>query len=122
MEQGKNPRDVKFELAQEIVTRFHSKAVAEQAQQNFIERFRKGKIPDDLAEQTVTANGDSIGIAHLLKAAGLVSSTSDGVRMIRQGAVKINGQKISDSHLAIKVGDCAIYQVGKRRFAKIKVC
>jgi len=119
VEAGKNPRDVKFTLAKELVARFHSEVEAKQAEANFIARFQKGAMPDDIPEVTINTEGGSVGIANLLKSASLVNSTSDGMRMIKQGAVRIDGEKIEDPRLQINSGSQAIYQVGKRRFAKV---
>jgi tyrosyl-tRNA synthetase len=119
--QGKNPRDIKVDLAKEIIMRFHSTEAAILAEQTFFERFRDKALPDDLEETIVAAEVDDIGIAHLLKQAGLVSSTSDAIRMIKQGAVRIDGNRIENRALMIKKGSCHIYQVGKRAFGKIRV-
>lgn len=116
---GKNPRDVKFLLAEEIVTRFHSASAALQSQQNFIARFQKGAIPDEIPEKTLAAPDGKLAIANLLKEAGLTGSTSEALRMIRQGAARIDGEKISDPQLEISAGTTQIYQVGKRRFARV---
>ncbi|MCK5725966.1 MAG: tyrosine--tRNA ligase [Thiotrichaceae bacterium] len=118
---GTNPRDIKFKLASEIIERFHNLDAAEQSQKNFIARFQKGAIPDDIDEVTIDAEGEGIPIAPLLKIAGIVPSTSEAYRMIKQGAVKINGKKVSERNLLIKKGTEDIYQVGKRRFAKVFV-
>jgi len=118
---GENPRDVKFKLAQEIVSRFHSVAEAKAAQDEFINRFRKGEMPDDIAEISLQSEAGALPIANLLKNAGLTQSTSDAMRMIRQGAVKIDGEKVEDTKLAIEVSSTHIYQVGKRRFARVTV-
>lgn len=118
VEQGTNPRDIKIALAKEIITRFHDEVAAEGAHQEFINRFQKGAIPDDIQELEILA-GEGIAIANLLKEAGLVNSTSDGMRMIKQGAAKIDGVKIEDTRLQLTAGTSAIFQVGKRKFAKI---
>ena len=118
---GMNPRDVKFELGMEIVERFHSKDDAEAAKQEFINRFRKGEMPEDIPEVTLTADNGELPIANLIKDAGLTQSTSDALRMIRQGAVKIDGEKIEDTRLAIRAGTTHVYQVGKRRFSRVTV-
>ena len=115
---GRNPRDVKFELAHEIVTRFHDEAAADSAQQAFVNRFAKGEIPEDLEE--ITLSGIH-GIAHVLKEAGLVESTSEAFRQIRQGAVKMDGEKIADKDLHLPAGFSGIVQVGKRRIAKVSI-
>jgi len=119
--EGKNPRDIKFMLCAEIIERFHNKEAAEKAQANFIARFQKGAIPDEMPEKTVNATDGVIGIANLLKEAGLESSTSNAMRMIRQGAVKIDGNKVEDIKFSISSGTTQIYQVGKRKFAKVTV-
>lgn len=120
-EQGANPRDIKFHLAEEVTARFHSDAAAAQAKQEFIERFQKGALPENIDEKTVSADGVAVPIANLLREAGLVATTSDGIRMIQQGAVRIDGERISDVRLRIAVGTEHIYQVGKRRVARVKL-
>ena len=119
IEEGINPRDIKFVLAEEIVARFHSEAAATQARENFIARFQKGAMPDDIEEKTLPATDGKLAIANLLKEAGLVSSTSEALRMIKQGAVKIDGAKVEDRSLELEAGTTHVYQVGKRRFAKV---
>jgi len=121
VEQGRNPRDIKVLLAQEMVTRFHSRIAAEQALAEFEARFRQGILPDDMPEVTVTASGESIGIAQLLKQAGLVDSTSDALRMIAQGAVRLDGERVSDKALQLKTGAVVVAQVGKRKFGRVTV-
>lgn len=117
---GRNPRDVKIELAKEIIARFHDDAAAEAAHQDFIQRFQKNALPDDIPEVTVNCEGDSLPLTNLLKEAGLVDSTSEAIRMIKQGAVKLNGEdKVEDTRLDVAKGTVAIYQVGKRKFAKV---
>ncbi|EJI86555.1 tyrosyl-tRNA synthetase II [Alishewanella aestuarii B11] len=117
---GANPRDVKILLAKEIIARFHDEAAAEAAHQDFIQRFSKNALPDDIPEVVVSTDTASMPIANLLKEAGLVDSTSEAIRMIKQGAVKLNGeQKIEDSKLDVAKGSSQIYQVGKRKFAKV---
>lgn len=118
---GENPRDIKFLLAQEIITRFHHEQAAKLAQEDFIKRFQKGAIPDDLPEVSLEIDEPEIGIATLLKQAGLTSSTSESFRMIKQGAVKIDGEKVSDKGLNIARGSEIIAQVGKRKFARVLV-
>lgn len=112
---GKNPRDIKILLAKEIIARFHTEADAEAAEQDFINRFQKGAMPDEMPELEFEAG---MAIGNLLKEAGLVNSTSDAMRMIRQGAAKIDGDKIEDTKLVPAAGT-AVYQVGKRKFARI---
>jgi tyrosyl-tRNA synthetase len=118
--EGKNPRDIKFLLCDEIVARFHGQDAARKAQETFIARFQKGAMPEDMPEITLTApNG--IAIANLLKDAGLVDSTSDAIRQIKQGAVRIDGERVEDPKLEIAAGNTHVYQVGKRRFARVTV-
>ncbi|ALZ77188.1 tyrosine--tRNA ligase [Rheinheimera sp. F8] len=118
--EGRNPRDIKIELAKEIIARFHSDADAEAAHQDFIQRFSKNALPDEIPELTLTLEGDNLPIAQLLKEAGLVESTSEALRMIKQGAVKLNGDsKVEDSKLVFEKGSSTIFQVGKRKFAKV---
>lgn len=121
VESGKNPRDVKFELAKEIIERFHSKNDAEKAQANFIARFQKGVMPDEMPEVSLDAEDEGLLIAHVLKAAGMLPSTSEAFRMIKQGAVKIDGVKLEDRNLLIKKGEKVVCQVGKRKFSRIIV-
>ena len=118
---GKNPRDVKVALAQEIVARFHSQAGAERALADFEARFKQNAIPDDLPESLIPCGSSGIGIAQLLKQAGLTPSTSEALRMIDQGGVKIDGAKVSDRSLVLPVGTDAVFQVGKRKFARVKL-
>lgn len=120
MEEGRNPRDVKFELALELVARFHDAAAASNAQANFIARFQKHEMPEDLA--LVELKSDVLmSIAYILKAANLVSSTSEAIRMIQQGAVRIDAARVEDPKLTIEFGIEHIYQVGKRKFARIMI-
>lgn len=121
MEQGKNPRDIKFLLAEEIIARFHSEAEATAAREGFIAQFAKNKIPDDIPELIFDAPEEGYPIANLLKDAALCGSTSDAMRMIQQGAAKIDGEKIADKSVKIKKGTVAVFQVGKRKFAKLTV-
>jgi tyrosyl-tRNA synthetase len=116
---GKNPRDVKFLLAEELITRFHSQAAAVAARESFIARFQKGALPDDLQEVVISVEGEGVKIASLLKQAGLCSSTSDALRMVEQDAVKIDGERVEDKNLLINKGFTGVFQVGKRKFAKI---
>jgi len=121
IEEGINPRDIKFVLGEELVERFHSKAEATQARENFIARFQKGAMPDDITELELVAVDGKLAIANLLKDAGLTQSTSESLRMLKQGAVKIDGKKVEDKSLEMETGSEHIYQVGKRRFAKVKL-
>lgn len=116
---GENPRDIKIMLAKEIIARFHDDAAAEGAHQDFIQRFQKNAIPDDMPELEIALSDDGIAIGNLLKEANLVGSTSDAMRMIKQGAVKINGDKVEDARLVITEKGENVYQVGKRKFARI---
>jgi tyrosyl-tRNA synthetase len=116
---GMNPRDAKFELGVEIVARFHDDAAAKGARQEFISRFQKGAMPDEIPEVSLDAEDGRLGIAHLLRGAGLVESTSEAFRMIKQGAVKIDGERVEDRALHIEAGSSHIYQVGKRKFARV---
>ncbi|REL30804.1 tyrosine--tRNA ligase [Thalassotalea euphylliae] len=116
---GANPRDVKIELAKEIIARFHDQAAADAAHQEFINRFQKGAMPDEMPELTVATTDGVIAIANLLKEAGLVASTSEAMRMIKQGAAKIDGEKVADNKVQIESGTTAVYQVGKRKFARV---
>lgn len=117
VENGRNPRDVKVLLAKEIIARFHSDADAEAAEQEFINRFQKGAIPDEMPEFTFEGE---MGLANLLKEAGLVASTSEANRMVQQGGVKIDGEKVEDAKFVVTAGT-AVYQVGKRKFARVTV-
>ncbi|MDF2867471.1 MAG: tyrosine--tRNA ligase [Gammaproteobacteria bacterium] len=117
--EGYNPRDVKIDFAKEIIHRFHDQAAAETAHADFIARFQKNELPDDLPAISLMAETKGMAISQLLKAANLVASTSEAMRMIDQGAVKIDGEKVSDKTLHLLAGTTHVYQVGKRRFAKI---
>ncbi|TVU63622.1 tyrosine--tRNA ligase [Vibrio atlanticus] len=117
VEAGKNPRDVKVLLAKEIIARFHSEADAEAAEQEFVNRFAKNQVPDEMPEFEFEAG---LPIANVLKEAGLVNSTSDAMRMIKQGAAKLEGEKIEDNKFVPEAGT-AVYQVGKRKFARITI-
>jgi tyrosyl-tRNA synthetase len=118
---GANPRDIKFLLAEEIITRFHDAGAAEDAKQDFIARFTRGALPDDMPEVELTLEQDTIGIAALLKQSGLTSSTSESFRMIDQGAVKLDGEKVSDRGLNLTRGSVFVAQVGKRKFSRITI-
>ena len=121
IEEGINPRDIKFILGEELVARFHSAEAATQARESFIARFQKGAMPDDIPELELSAVDGELAIANLLKEAGLTQSTSESLRMLKQGAVKIDGKKVEDKGLLVEAGTEHIYQVGKRRFAKVKI-
>ena len=117
VENGENPRNIKFRLAEEIITRFHSNKEAKKAQQNFIDRFAKNQIPEEMDEYTFSKG---LKIANLLKDSDLVNSTSEAFRMIKQGAVKMDGEKINDKDFTPNVGT-SVYQVGKRKFARVTI-
>ena len=116
---GKNPRDIKIELAKELIARFHDDQSANLAEENFINQFQKKNIPDDIEEVSITISESSISLTNLLKESGMTSSASEAMRMIKQGAVRINEEKITDTKHIIDSGSSAIYQVGKRKFKKI---
>jgi tyrosyl-tRNA synthetase len=118
---GANPRDIKFLLGEELVARFHDVQAATAAREGFIARFQKGAMPDEMDEVSVQAPAGQLAIGNLLKEAGLVSSTSEAMRMIKQGAVKVDGEKLDDHQQQVQVGSEHIYQVGKRRFARVRV-
>ena len=118
---GANPRDIKFLLAGEIITRFHSATAAEAAKQDFITRFSRGALPDDMPEIEITLEQDSIRIAALLKQSGLTTSTNESFRMIDQGAVKLDGEKVTDRGLDLARGRVIVAQVGKRKFSRITI-
>ena len=118
---GMNPRDAKFLLAEELAARFHDAAAGQKARENFIAQFQKGKLPDDMPEISLEAGAEGMAIANIIKNAGLTESTSDAVRMINQGAVRMDGEKLSDKNLHLKAKTTFILQVGKRRFAKVNL-
>ncbi len=120
-QKGANPRDYKFKLAQEIIARFHDEAAAVKALENFEARFQRGAIPDEMPEIELKVTGESLGIANLLKDAELTASTSEAIRMINQGAVKIDSEKVENPKLEITAGSQHVYQVGKRKFARVTV-
>jgi tyrosyl-tRNA synthetase len=121
IEGGRNPRDIKVLFAQEIVARFHSRKAAEDALAEFEARFQKGVLPDDMPEINVAAQDGRITVPHLLKQAGLVDSTSEAMRMIQQGAVKLDGERVNDKAAIVESGRVVVAQVGKRKFARISV-
>ena len=116
---GANPRDAKFELALELVERFHDVGAAAAAKEEFIARFQQGAMPEDMPELTLASRDGQLGIAHVLKEAGLVTSTSEAFRMIKQGAVRIDGARVEDRSLEMQEGTTHVYQVGKRKFARV---
>jgi len=122
VEDGANPRDVKMSLADEIVARFHGAAAARTARDGFIARHRHGEIPADLPEQLVTADGDRLAIGYVLQQAGLVTSTSEALRLVAQGGVKVDGARVENPRLELPAdGARRIFQVGKRRFACVRI-
>lgn len=116
---GRNPRDIKIELAKELISRFHDEESADLAETNFINQFQKKNIPDDIEEVSLFVSEGSIPLANLLKDCEMTSSTSEAIRMIKQGAVRIDEKKITDTKYKISSGTSAVYQVGKRKFKKI---
>lgn len=118
---GSNPREVKVSFAKEIVARFHGPAAADGALADFEARFKRDEIPEDIPEVRLSARGDGLAIPQVLKQAGLTASTSEALRMIEQGGVKLNGEKVSDKALMIARGDRCVVQVGKRKFARVTI-
>ena len=121
MDSGKNPRDIKFVLAEELVDRFHNEGDGVKCKDTFLKRFQKGQMPDDIESIQVDIEGDSILLVNLLKDANMIASVSEGNRLIEQGGIKINSEKVEDQKLEVNKGSENIYQVGKRKFLKIKV-
>jgi tyrosyl-tRNA synthetase len=122
VERGANPRDVKFRLAREIVARFHGAAAADQAQAGFVARFQRGELPEDMPElELAGGEGGRLAVPRLLKDAGLAASTSEAIRLIRQGGVRMDGEKLADPALEIRAGETRVFQVGKRKFARVRV-
>jgi tyrosyl-tRNA synthetase len=121
IDEGRNPRDVKVLLAQELVGRFHSRSAADDALSEFEARFRQGVLPDDMPEIVVESDGVALPVVSVLKLAGLTASTSEALRMVAQGAVRANGEKVSDKGLVFASGESVILQVGKRKFAKVQI-
>lgn len=121
VEAGRNPRDIKVMLAQEIITRFHDKRAAIAALEDFEARFRQGAIPDDIAEFSIASNGEDVPLVQVLKQTGMTASTSEAIRMIGQGGVKINGEKADDKALKLGKGETVVLQIGKRKFARVVI-
>jgi|TARA_B100001093_G_scaffold77163_1_gene68190 tyrosyl-tRNA synthetase len=121
MDAGKNPRDIKFVLAEELVDRFHEDGDGEKSKEAFLNRFQKGNMPDEIELTEVKIEKDTILLVNLLKDTNMITSISEGNRLIKQGGIKINSKKVEDSKLEIPKGTEDIYQVGKRKFLKIKV-
>lgn len=118
---GRNPRDIKVLLAQEIVARFHSRAAADDALTEFDARFRGGVLPEDMPEVQLRSEGGGIALANVLKLAGLTASSSESIRMLAQGAVRANGERVSNKDISFVAGDVVTLQVGKRKFARVRV-
>jgi tyrosyl-tRNA synthetase len=118
---GANPRDIKFLLGEEIVTRFHGAAAARKAQEDFVSRFQKGAMPDDMPEYEIRVAAEGIAIAALLKQCALTDSSSEANRMLEQGGVRVNGEKVSDRAMKLKPGETYVLQVGKRKFARVRL-
>ena len=119
MKKGKNPRDIKFILAEELVDRFHKEGEGKKSKEIFLNRFQKGNIPDEIESVKVDIKNDSILLVNLLKDTNMISSISEGNRLITQGGIKINSEKVQDPKLEVSKGSEGIYQVGKRKFLKI---
>ena len=118
---GKNPRDIKFELATEIVARFHGLSDAQKAHKGFIDRFTQGTLPEDLEEKIVESEGGVLGIARVIKNVNFAASTSEAIRLIKQGAVRFDGERLEDPKLELVPGTEGVLQVGKRRIARIRI-
>ncbi len=121
MKEGRNPRDIKFILAEELVDRFHEIGDGKNCKENFLNRFQKGKMPDNIETFEIDIKNESIPLVNLLKDTQMISSVSEGNRLIKQGGIKINQEKVMDLKFEISKGSENIYQVGKRKFLKIKV-
>jgi len=117
--EGANPRDIKFLLGEELVARFHGQPDATRAREAFVARFQKGQMPEDMPEVTLSVGAEGMPIANVLKETGLVGSTSDAIRMLKQGAVRIDGERVEDRGLVLAAGLSHVLQVGKRRFARV---
>ena len=121
MQDGKNPRDIKFILAEEIVDRFHKDGDGQKCKESFLNRFQKGQIPENVDSVKVNIDGESILLVNLLKETNMIASVSEGNRLIKQGGIKVNSEKVNDPKLEISANSENLYQVGKRRFLKIKI-
>ena len=121
MQDGKNPRDIKFILAEEIVDRFHKDGDGQKCKELFLNRFQKGQIPENVDSVKVNIDGESILLVNLLKETNMVASVSEGNRLIKQGGIKVNSEKVNDPKFEISINSENLYQVGKRRFLKIKI-
>ena len=121
IDEGKNPRDVKVQLAQELVARFHGSSASVAAREDFESRFQRNGIPDEMPEVALLGGEEGVGIAAVLKQSGLTASTSEALRMIDQGGVRLNGERVVDKGLVLRAGDGGVVQVGKRKFARVRV-
>ncbi|HTT40153.1 MAG TPA: tyrosine--tRNA ligase [Burkholderiales bacterium] len=121
VDQGRNPRDIKVAFAQEIVARFHSQPAAQKALADFEARFKQGEMPEDIPEHTIAVDGQPLLLTQILKRVGLTASTSEAMRMIDQGGVRLNGEKVSDKALTVAKGQQFVLQVGKRKFARVSL-
>ena len=121
VEQGLNPRDIKVRLAKEIVRRFHNNAAADKAHQEFVARFQKGQMPEDITEQTLPSDGTGLPVPQILTATGLTVSTSEAMRLIKQGGVRLDGERLSDPKQRVVPGETVVFQVGKRKFRRVTV-
>jgi tyrosyl-tRNA synthetase len=121
VESGRNPRDIKARFAREIVARFHSRAAAERAEEEFEQRFRHGQAPEDMPEVTLRAPAGGLAVTQALKQAGLAPSVSEAVRNIEQGGVRLDGERLEDKARKLGAGETVVAQVGKRKFARIRV-
>jgi len=121
VDNGRNPKDVKIELAREIVARFYDEAAADAADKAFGQRFGKGELPDDIPEITLSVGDGGLALANVLKESGLTSSTSESHRLVKQGAVRLDGEKVSDGRASLQCGENVLIQVGKRRIARVSL-
>ena len=121
IDEGKNPRDVKVQLAQELVARFHGSSASVAAREDFESRFQRNGIPDEMPEVALLGGEEGVGIAAVLKQSGLTASTSEALRMIDQGGVRLNGERVADKGLVLRVGEGGVVQVGKRKFVRVRV-
>jgi tyrosyl-tRNA synthetase len=121
VEDGRNPREIKVALAQEIVARFHGAQAAQTALADFETRFQRGGMPEDMPEAKLKADGDGLALVQVLKQAGLTASTSEALRMIEQGGVRLDGARMSDKALRVARGSTVVVQIGKRKFARVTI-
>lgn len=121
VENGRNPRDVKLDLAEELVARFHGAEAGRRARESFLARFSRGEMPDDIPETELRVSNNPLTLPQLLKETGLVKSTSEAIRLIRQGGVRLDGARVDDPDLALNKGATPLLQVGKRRFLRVRI-